>query len=173
MLVILANTFESLGRAAASVTGGGRLVQGSFSLISMRTSTHFNLLLLPVLTAVVVVAACSSTGANGGQPAPATTVAEQSGSSNQNPSEDPGSAIERYAKLLEANPGDTNAKHALKQLIDSSNPVSDEQSQRIREILRQHARVEKVSLVNKDEPGERVTVTGTVRNTAGQPVAAR
>lgn len=138
----------------------------------MRTGTYFNLLLLPVLTAVVAVAACSSTGANGGKPAAVATVADQSASPNQNPPKDPGSAIEHYAKLLEANPADSNAKQSLKQLIDSSSPVSDQQSQRIREILRQYARVEKISLINKDEPGERLIVTGTVRNSAGQPVAA-
>lgn len=137
----------------------------------MRTRTYFNLLLLPVLTAVVAVAACSSSGANGSKPDAVTSAPEQSGSPTQNQSEDPGSAIERYAKLLEANPGDINAKQALKQLIDSSSPVSDQQSQRIREILRQYARVEKVSLINKDEPGERLAVTGTVRNSADQPVA--
>ena len=136
----------------------------------MRKRTYFNLLLLPVLTAVVAVAACSSSGANGGKH-DAVTVANQSGSPNQNQSGDPGFAIERYAKLLEANPGDINAKQALKQLIDSSSPVSDQQSQRIREILRQYARVEKVSLISKDEAGERLTVSGTVRNSAGRPVA--
>jgi protocatechuate 3,4-dioxygenase beta subunit len=137
----------------------------------MRIRTYFNLLLLPVLTAVVAVAACCSTGANGGKPAAVTAVAEQSGSSNQNPSEDPASAIERYAKTLEKNPADANARETLKRLIDSPNPVSTEQSQRIREILRQYARAEKVNVANKDEPGERLTVSGTVRNTAGQRVA--
>ena len=127
--------------------------------------------MLPVLTAVVAVAACCSTGVNGGNTAAITAVTEQSGSSNQNPSEDPASAIERYAKTLERNPADADARAALKRLIDSPLPVSNEQSQRIREILRQYAEVARVSLINSDEPGERLTVSGTVRNPRGQPVA--
>lgn len=137
----------------------------------MRIRTYFNLLLLPVLTTVVAVAACCSTGANGGKPAAVTAVTEHSGSANQNPFADPASAIERYAKTLERNPADANVRAALKRLIDSPHPVSNEQSQRIREILRQYAEVAKVSLINKDEPGERLTVSGTVRNPRGQPVA--
>lgn len=129
------------------------------------------LLFLPVLTVAIAVAACSSTGVNTGKASKVNAGSTQSVSSAQNPSEDSAAAIERHAKSLETNPADQNARESLRRLIDNSNPVSNEQSQRVREILRQHARVEKISLVSKDEPGERLTVSGTVRNTAGQPVA--
>lgn len=80
-------------------------------------------------------------------------------------------AIENYQKALERNPDDNNAREALKRLINRPNPVSDEQSQHIREILRRYARPGKTSLITKDEPGERMEVSGTVRDTSGKPIA--
>ena len=137
----------------------------------MQLRLFFKLLTLPLLTTLVAGAACSSTGANSGKSATANTAADDSVGFSQDSSADPAPAIERYAKILEKNPADANAREALKRLIDGPNPVSNEQSQRIREILRQYARAAKVSLVNNDEPGERLTVSGRVRNTAGQPIA--
>ncbi|HET6670524.1 MAG TPA: hypothetical protein VFH15_09850 [Pyrinomonadaceae bacterium] len=129
------------------------------------------LVTLHVLTAVVTVAACSRNEANSAARAVETTTVGQPSRPSQDVPQDPASTIERHAKTLEKNPADANARETLKRLIDSPNPVSSEQSQRIREILRQYARAEKVTVANKDEPGERLTVSGTVRNTAGQPVA--
>ena len=128
-------------------------------------------LTLPLLITLVTIAACSSTGANSGKLVAANTSVDESVGSSQGSSKDSASAIERLARTLEKNPADANAREALKRLIDSPNPVSNEQSQRIREVLRQFATAEKISLVNRDELGERLTVTGIVRNSAGQPVA--
>ena len=137
----------------------------------MRTRPYVNLLLLPVLIAVVAVAACSGQRANAGNSIPTNTLPIEPASPTQTADEDPSSAIERYAKVLGKNPADTNAREALKRLIDNPNPVSNEHSQRIREILRQYARAEAISLISKDEPGDRLNVSGTVRDSAGKPVA--
>ena len=126
--------------------------------------------LLTVIT-LLSVAACSGQHANAGNTGAINNRASEPASSTQNAAEDPASAIERYAKMLEKSPADTNAREALRRLIDSPNPVSNEHSQRIREILRQYARAEMISLVSKDEPGDRLNVSGTVRDPAGKPVA--
>ncbi|HEX4900525.1 MAG TPA: hypothetical protein VFV61_08340, partial [Pyrinomonadaceae bacterium] len=126
----------------------------------MRAKIFVDFLTLALLITVVTVAACSDTGANSDEPASANTDANHYVSFSQS-DEDPASAIERYAKTLERNPADANARTALKRLIDCPHPVSNEQSQRIREILRQYAEVARVSLINSDEPGERLTVSGT------------
>lgn len=119
----------------------------------------FHLLWLPVL--IAVTAACSSTGANTG----ANTIADVS----QNVPDD--AAIELNRKLLEANPAHPKAREDLKQLVDRTNAVPNEQSRRVRDILRLYAQSEKVSLVRKEEPGEPLLVSGTLRDAAGQPVA--
>jgi len=79
--------------------------------------------------------------------------------------------IERYRKAIESNPDDATAREALKRLINRPNPISDDQGQRIREILRRYARPGKTSLVTPDEPGARLEVSGTVRDPSGKPVA--
>lgn len=81
-------------------------------------------------------------------------------------------AVNRYLQALESNANDHAATDGLKRLIDRPNPVSDRLDRRVREILRQYARVEKISLVNDDEPGEKLSVKGTVRSLEGEPVAA-
>jgi protocatechuate 3,4-dioxygenase beta subunit len=78
---------------------------------------------------------------------------------------------ESYRKALERNPDDTDARESLKRMINRPNPISDEQGQRVRAILRLYARPGRTSLVTKDEPGERLEVSGAIRDTSGKPVA--
>lgn len=56
-------------------------------------------------------------------------------------------AVNRYLQALESNANDHAATDGLKRLIDRPNPVSDRLDRRVREILRQYARVERISLV--------------------------
>jgi protocatechuate 3,4-dioxygenase beta subunit len=119
----------------------------------MKVKIFLGLILLLLLSAVL---ACCSADADGPH------------NNAQNTSDD--AAIERYRKLLEANPDDANARESLKRLVGRPNSISDEQDRRIREILRQYARPGRVSIVSKDEPGAPLAVSGTVRNAAGQPI---
>jgi protocatechuate 3,4-dioxygenase beta subunit len=132
----------------------------------MQIRSQSKLRLLPLLTTVIAIASCSSSEATS---TPIVTAVAPSGST-QNAAADPSADIERYSRVLEKNPADANARNALKSLIDSPSPVSNEQSQRIREILRQYARAEKISLKSPVEPGDRLTVSGTVHDRAGKPV---
>jgi len=134
----------------------------------MRVS--FEVITLPAVLTLLSIAACSGQRANARNGVATNTRPTEQASPTQN-AEDPASEIERYAKLLEKDPANTNARGSLKRLIDNPNPVSNEHSQRIREILRQHARAETISLISKDEPGDRLNVSGTVRDSAGKPVA--
>ena len=133
----------------------------------MQIRIPFKLRLLPLLATVIALASCSSSEANSTN---AVVGAAAPSGSTQNAAEDPAATIERYAKVLEKNPADANAHNSLKSLIDSPNPVSNEQSQRIREILRQYARAEKISLISAAEPGDRLTLSGTVHDRDGKPV---
>jgi protocatechuate 3,4-dioxygenase beta subunit len=131
----------------------------------------FEVITLPAVLTLLSITACSGQRANAGNSVGTNTRPTEQASPTQKAAEDSASAIERYTKLLEKDPADANAREALKRLIDSPNPVSNEHSQRIREILRQYARAETISLISKDEPGDRLNVSGTVRDSAGKPVA--
>ena len=98
----------------------------------------FEAITLPAVITLFSLAACSGQRANAGNSIATSTRLSEVASPTQNAAEDPASAIERYAKMLEKNPADTNAREALKCLIDTPNPVSNEHSQRIRQILRQY-----------------------------------
>lgn len=130
----------------------------------------FKAITLPAAITLLSVAACSGQRANAGNSVATNTRPSEVANPTQTAAEDPASAIERYATMLQKNPADTNAREALKRLIDGPDPVSNEHSQRIREILRQYARAETISLISKDEPGDRLNVSGTVRDPAGKPV---
>jgi protocatechuate 3,4-dioxygenase beta subunit len=78
--------------------------------------------------------------------------------------------IERYRKVLERNPDDPNAYAGLRQMLERSQPVSDSQVRLIREILHRFSRAGKTSLVNNDEPGERLIAGGKVKDEVAHPI---
>lgn len=81
-----------------------------------------------------------------------------------------GDAIEGHRRALAANPDDAAAKIALKRMIDRANPVPRDEDERIREILRRYPWPGSMSLALAEEPGERLIVSGFVRDDAGRPV---
>lgn len=76
--------------------------------------------------------------------------------------------IERQRKALEANADDANAYSRLKEILEGAQP---NQVKTIRELLHRYARVGKASLVSKQEPGDRLIVTGKVKSDAGREIS--
>ena len=91
-----------------------------------------------------------------------TSSAHLRPSSDERPSIDV--TIERNRKLLEVNADDAGAYTSLKEMLDRAQPMSDQQVKTIRELLHRYARSGKASLVNKQEPGDRLVITGKVTN---------
>ncbi|HXD34646.1 MAG TPA: hypothetical protein VN643_26230 [Pyrinomonadaceae bacterium] len=77
-------------------------------------------------------------------------------------------AIELNRKALEANADDTNAYSKLKEMLERARP---EQVKAIRDLLHRYARVGKATLVSKQEPGDRLIVSGKVKSNAGHEVS--
>jgi len=77
-------------------------------------------------------------------------------------------ALERR---LAADPHDERAVRELHVLLARPNDLPREESQRLREVLRAHPERSSATLVPPDEPGDRLVISGTIRDPAGQPVA--
>ncbi|HEV7397619.1 MAG TPA: hypothetical protein VGN86_14005 [Pyrinomonadaceae bacterium] len=79
-------------------------------------------------------------------------------------------AIERYQKLLEANPDDATAYNRLREML-ATPQVSDQQVKAIRELLHRYAHVGKASLASSEEPGDKLNITGKVKDDTGKAIA--
>lgn len=78
--------------------------------------------------------------------------------------------IGRYRKALDTNADDPGAYSSLRALLDQSPPISDQQVKTIRELLQRYARAGRAVLVSKQEAGEKLVITGKVRNEEGHEV---
>jgi protocatechuate 3,4-dioxygenase beta subunit len=80
------------------------------------------------------------------------------------------SSIAQHEATLKSNPGDAAARRALHAMVDDP-ATSIDQYERIRDVLRQFPWQGKAVVASDREPGERLTVSGTVRNAAGKLIA--
>jgi protocatechuate 3,4-dioxygenase beta subunit len=79
-------------------------------------------------------------------------------------------SIAQQEAALKGNPADSAARRALQALVDSP-ATSVEEYERIREVLLRFPWHGKAVVAPAREPGERLTVSGTVRDAAGKPIA--
>jgi protocatechuate 3,4-dioxygenase beta subunit len=78
--------------------------------------------------------------------------------------------VQQLEERLKANPGDAPALRELHGVLMRTNDLPREESLRLRELLRRHSREASGELVPADEPGERIRISGTVRDEKGAPV---
>jgi len=95
-----------------------------------------------------------------------TTAAEQSGSTNQSPSE----LIRKLEEALKQNPNDDEALEKLHLLLAEGIPILREEKLRLKQVIRQYTRHAHTVLAPPNEPGEAMVVSGTVRDREGKPI---
>lgn len=79
--------------------------------------------------------------------------------------------IARCEKALAQNPEDDRALEQLHFIVAKANSLSREESLRLKQVIRKYSRHASTVLAPPDEPGERLIVSGTVRDAAGKPIA--
>jgi protocatechuate 3,4-dioxygenase, beta subunit len=79
--------------------------------------------------------------------------------------------IARCEKALEQNPADDQALEQLHFIIAKAISLSRDESLRLKQVVRKYTRRAVTVLAPPDEPGEPLMVSGTVRDTAGKPIA--
>jgi protocatechuate 3,4-dioxygenase beta subunit len=79
--------------------------------------------------------------------------------------------VQNYETSLAENPENDQAREMLKRLVTGSYGISHDESLRLRNIIRNYTRQATTVLVPPDEPGEPLIVSGTIRDTGGQPIA--
>lgn len=80
------------------------------------------------------------------------------------------SAARAIEARLKANPKDSGAGRELHLLLAAPNELPREESMRLREVVRAHARDAKATLVPSGEAGEELVISGTVRDEQGRAV---
>ena len=79
-------------------------------------------------------------------------------------------AIDRWSAALRANAADPAPRIALRAIVDAPGTTID-QYERVRGVLRQFPWAGRAIVASDDEPGQRLVVSGTIRDEAGKPIA--